>query len=146
MATSAFGITELEQRRQTCSRLLIELLFAGQQRSAHPIERIVSATAVSGLFGLDSTAHRVERAVGERDHVKGIDHLGGLGQDHRVDGRVDGRHVEGAVGDAGLPGFGLVVEKPGHVKVVARGQDVDDPVMLDVGDGRGVGRCGAPRA
>jgi hypothetical protein len=31
-----------------------------------------------------------------------------------------------------------VVEKTGHVHEVARGQDVDDPVMLDVGDGRGV--------
>ena len=31
-------------------------------------------------------------------------------------------------------------QETGHVQVVARGQDVDDPVVLDVGDGRRVAR------
>ena len=93
---------------------------------------------MSGLFVLDSSPHCVEGAIGQRDHVKGIDDLGGLGQDHRVDRGVDVGHVEGAVGDAGLPGFALVVQKARHVNEVARGQDVDHLVVLDVGDGGGV--------
>ena len=95
---------------------------------------------MSGLFALDPSAHLVEAAIGEGDHVKGIDHLGGLGQDHRVDGRVGRRHVKGTVSDARLPGLALAVEKTGHVNVIAGRQDVDDPVVLDVGDRRGVRR------
>jgi len=105
---------------------------------AHPVEGIVAPPAVPGLFVLHSSAHAVQGAIGQRDHVKGIDHLGGLGQDHAVDRGVDVGHVEGAVGDAGLPGLALRIQKARHVHETARRQDVDDPVVLDVRDGRGV--------
>ena len=80
MATSALGSPSWSSDDRRSGRLLVELLFTREERSAHPIERIVSATAVSGLFGLDPSAHRVEGAIGEGDHVKGIDHLGALGK------------------------------------------------------------------
>jgi len=70
--------------------------------------------------------------------MEGVDHLGRLGEHHRVDRRIGGRHVEGADFDPLLPGPGLFVQPAGHIDIVARRQDVDDLVMFDVGHGGGV--------
>ena len=64
-----------------------------------------------------------------------VDHLGCFRQDDRVHRRVGGRHVEGAEADPFLPGLRLAVDKAGDLGVVAARQDVDDLVVLHVGDG-----------
>jgi len=46
--------------------------------------------------------------------------------------------VSSAAGDATVPGFALIPEESVHVLETARGQDVDDLVVLDVSDRRGV--------
>jgi hypothetical protein len=100
----------------------------------------VAAAAVTGLLVLDPAADRVQRPVRQGDHVEGVDHLGCLGQDHRVDRRVGVRHVQRAEGDPRLPVIGLFVEESRDVSIVPGRQDVDDLVVLDVGDrGRVVG-------
>ena len=113
-------------------------LFAAQQDPAGPIERVVSSAPMAGLFGLDSASHGVEGRDWPTDDVEGVDHLVRLGQHDRVDRRIGGRHVEGAEADALLPGLGLFVQPAGHIGVFAGGQDVDDLVVLHVGDRRGV--------
>ena len=90
------------------------------------------------LLGLHPPADGVEAAIGERDDMEGVDHLGGLGQHDRVHRRVGGRHVEGAEADPLLPGRGLLVDPARHIGVIAGGQDVDDLVVLYVSDRRGV--------
>ena len=75
--------------------------------------------AVPELISLHPTAHRVEGPVGAQHDVKGVDHLGGPGQGHRVDGDVGGGHVEGPVFNAILPGRRLGVDLGGDVDVVA---------------------------
>ena len=119
-----------------------------------PPEHLLAQAALSftgllrqpGEAGLSPVSGKAWRLMAHGDYVIAVDHLGGLGQDHRVDGGVDLRDLEEAVGAARLPASGWWGMKPGPPQRVARGQDVDDPVMLDVGDRRGVGRCGAPRA
>ena len=54
---------------------VVELLLAAEQDPPGPIERIVASAPVAELFGLDPSADRVEAAVGERDHMEGVDHL-----------------------------------------------------------------------
>ena len=104
MATSAPGSpsSRSEARRSVASSL--ELLFTPEQQPAGPIERIVAATPMAKLFDLDAPADGVEGAVGQRDHMEGVDHLGGPGQHDAVDGGIGGRHVEGTKVDALLPG------------------------------------------
>ena len=64
--------------------------------------------------------------------MEGVDHLGGLGQDYRVDSGVGGRHVEGTEADALFPCPGLFFEPSRHVDVVAAREDVNDLVVLDI--------------
>ena len=90
------------------------------------------------MLGLDPPPHRVEAAVGQRDHVEGVDHLVGPGQHHRVHRRIGVGHVEGAEADALSPATGLFVQPAGHFGEVAGGEDVDDLVVLDIGHGGGV--------
>ena len=124
--------------RPGARRLVAQLLFALEQQPAGPIERVVAPAPMTQLFDLDPPADGVEGAVGQCDHVEGVDHLGRFGKHDAVDGGIGGRHVEGAVFDALLPGLGLFVQPGGHLHVVAAGQDVDDLVVLDIGHGGGV--------
>ena len=90
----------------------VEVFFAAQQDPPGPIERIVPAAAVSGLFGLHPSTDRIEAAVGQGDDVEGVDHLGRFGQHDAVDRRIGGRHVEGPEADPLLPGWGCLSIQP----------------------------------
>ena len=68
--------------------------------------------------------------------MEGVDDLERAGENDRVDGRVGGREIEGAEADSLLPGAWSGLDPPSDVGVAARGQDVDDLVVLDIGDGR----------
>ena len=65
MATSASGSPRASSDAKPRRGLLIEFLFAREEGPSHPVERVVAAAAVSGLFGLDPSPHRVEGAIGE---------------------------------------------------------------------------------
>ena len=93
---------------------------------------------MSELLDLHATPDGVKGSVRQGDRVEGIDNLGGCGQHRGVDGGVGGRHVERAVSDAQPPVDSLIGHPLGHVDVVARGQDVDDLVVLHVTDRGGV--------
>ena len=114
------------------------MFFAAQQDPPGPIERVVTPAPVAGLLGLDAPADRIEAAIGERDDVEGVDHLGRLGQHDAVDGGIGGRHVEGPETDPLLPGLGLFVDPARHIGVLAGGEDLDDLVVLDIGHRGGV--------
>jgi hypothetical protein len=70
--------------------------------------------------------------------MEGVDHLMGSGQDDRVHRGIGVGHVEGPEVDPLLPGPGLFVQPGGHFDIGAARQDVDDLMMLDVDNGRGV--------
>jgi hypothetical protein len=112
--------------------------FAGQQHPPGSVERVVTASPVAGLFVVHPAANRIQRPVRQADHVEGVDHLGGLGQDHCVDRRVGGGHVQRTEGDPLLAGGRLLVQKPCHVHEMTARQDVDDLVMLHIADRRGI--------
>ncbi len=80
MATSASGIAQLEERGQALGGFDLELLFAHEQEAPGPKERIVAPAPMAQLFDLDPPTDGVEAAVGQRDQVEGVDHLGRLGQ------------------------------------------------------------------
>ena len=98
----------------------------------------MTAAAVTGLLVLHPPAHRVQCPVRQGDDVEGIDDLRRLRQDHGVDGRVSVRHVQRAERDPLLPPRRLLVQKPCHVNEMTAWQEVDDLMVLDVADRRGV--------
>jgi hypothetical protein len=131
-------IAEREQGREPLGSFLIELLLAEQQDAPGAIEGVIAPAAMAGLLGLDPAPHAVEAAIGERDDVEGIDDLRGLRQDHGVDGGIGGGHVERPEADPLFPGLWLLVQEGGDLLESPGGQDVDDLVVLDVGDRRRV--------
>ena len=112
MATSASGSPSSRSEPQALGRLVVQLLFASEKHTPGPIKRIVAPAAVAELFDLDAPAHGVEAAIGQRDDVEGVDHLGRFGQDDRVHRGIGGRHVEGAEADPFLPGSGCLSIQP----------------------------------
>lgn len=114
------------------------MFFAAQQDAPGSIERVVPATTVAGLFGLDPSTHGVEAPVGQGDDVEGVDHLVRLGQHHGVDGGIGGRHVEGPEADPFLPRSRLFVDPARHIGVFAGREDLDDLVVFHVGHRGGV--------
>jgi hypothetical protein len=85
---------------------------------------------VAELFGLHPAADGVEPAVGESYEMKRVDHLGGVGQDHRVASGVGGRRVEGTDADALFPCLRPFFEPAGYIDVVPPREDVDYLVVL----------------
>jgi hypothetical protein len=128
IATSASGLPS--------SRSVWSLLTARQDPPG-PIERVVTSAQVFGLFGLDPSTDPIEAAVGERDHLEGVDHRGRCGQHHCLDSRIDGGHVEGPEADLLLPRLGCLSNQPA-VGVFAGRTDLDDLMVLHVGHPGGV--------
>ena len=94
MATSALGSPRASSEarpRSRARRVALRRVRSARRRGRAGQRGVLEVRSVrSGLF-----AARVEGAIGQRDHVKGIDDLGGFGQNHAVDGGVDVGHVEG---------------------------------------------------
>jgi hypothetical protein len=65
------GVSQLEQGGQPCGGFGIEFLLAHQQDPPGPVERIISATAVPGLFVLHPPPHGIEKRLAKAMRWKG---------------------------------------------------------------------------
>ena len=92
---------------------------------------------MAGLFGLHPATDGIETAIGQGNGMERVDHLGRGGQHDRIDRGIGGRHVEGTEADPLLPRRRLLVDPARHLDVIAAREDVDDLVVLHVGDRRG---------